>query len=227
MRRKTTYIEVTETDMNILQHDIFDDPFSRIVLVANTRKTIIRVADIPPPAPDAAAKWELVRQNFPLGSKMNERTYVFDGSMFSSEGNSRFFMAALPMHTADVIARLAPSIHRIKRLETIEHILFRHYAPTTLDSFCLALLQGDGLRILHMAHGLPCGAYSISNISPLREAEAERTWRSLHTPPSRVVFLRNNRPPDANCWDWFLAFAAQKGAITEAEDYSLQKLTFF
>jgi len=174
-----------------------------LVLIANMRKTVIRIVEIPqrkrntPIKP--AAQWELVCSAFPLGERMNERTYVFDGCEFANEkGEARFFMVALPVEVSDIIAQIGEAIvgspYRLTCIDTIEHIILRKYIPkpiskntqpvqnTTItqeDELLILLPQDDGLRILHIQEGLPQTAHYISNNPSHRSGELLRCMQGI------------------------------------------------
>lgn len=143
-----------------------------MVIVANTRKTIIRVAQ-------EAGGWDVIKEHFPIGERMNEDTHVFDGSLFTENGQMRFFMTALPISICDEIAKkgaeIAGSIHKIKRMETIEHLVFRKFCGQAGDMY-IFLPQDQGIRVLCIKDALPHSVYYISNNPNHREAELSRIY---------------------------------------------------
>ena len=161
---------------------------STVVLVANLRKTVIRVADVPFGKHD---RWDLASSAFPIGDKMNESNYVFDGSVFAGKsGESRFFMAALPAEISETFARIGDALvgssYRIERIDTAEHILMRRYAPESRGTAMLILLpQGEGLRLLAIANGLPQAIHYISDHPDYREAEFLRCAQNI----TKAIFL--------------------------------------
>ncbi|MCL1883278.1 MAG: hypothetical protein FWF81_05945 [Defluviitaleaceae bacterium] len=149
-----------------------------LVLVANTRKTAARIARISTPSLARHEQWGLIEKSFLLSDKFNENTHVFDGCIFNKNGQSRFFMTALPIDICDIFAkvgeRITGSIRRVERLDTIEHILFEKYAQEDDESILVILPQEDGLRILHILKGLPNAVHYIS-ANPLHR-EDEFMW---------------------------------------------------
>ena len=162
---------------------------SSVVLVANTRSTVIRVARLDefsqkPKKLTMGDKWQLVLDNFPISSKMNENTHVFDGSIFTNKnGQTCFFMAALPINVGEELVKIGVgifgSVHSISRIDTAEHLLFQKYlasgAEGNIDGALLVFLpQDEGLRVLHIENGLPIGAGYIGNNPMYREDELRR-----------------------------------------------------
>jgi len=177
------------------------------VLLANMPQVAIRVADIP--AHDkltlgpnvtlkeiwkynkakfakamkrASDQWDMVTAVYPIGTKFNENTHVFDGTMFTnSDGVSRFCMAALSFDIADEIANTGIAMFgkafRLKRVDTVEHLIFRHFAGHDSNAMWVVFPQGDGFRILLLTDGLPKAAWHVSNEPRFRE---EEILRCLH-----------------------------------------------
>ncbi|MDR0272501.1 MAG: hypothetical protein LBI27_04205 [Clostridiales bacterium] len=221
MGRKALYVEISadgmvaENEYIPFSSDIFSDDFDfgeikRIekanssVIVANTRKTAIRVADISHIA-DFSKKnydrWNLIENNFPIGDRMNENTHVFDGCVFNGDnGQSRFFMTALPVSACDVLAKigvqLTGSIHRVARIDTIEHVLFERYVEETEEDESVLIFhpQDNGIRILHIENKLPNAAHYISNHPAHRENEFHRFYNSIKKPEikTRAIYLGEN-----------------------------------
>jgi len=174
-----------------------------VVLVANTRKTIIRIADSP-----TGEQWELISKTFPIGSKMNETTHIFDGSKFvNDKGESRFFMAALPVETCNTIVKigeaLTGSIYNLELIDTVEHVLLRQYTSVISGGAVLILLpQDEGLRLLHIANGLPRSVGDISNNPQHREDEFSRYLQGIEkTALTKAVFLYREYE-DISKWQW-------------------------
>ncbi|MCL2224738.1 MAG: hypothetical protein FWB96_07210 [Defluviitaleaceae bacterium] len=166
-----------------------------LVLAANVRRTVIRVAEIGASELSQDGQWALIEQCFPLGDMMNAETYVFDGSIFENEnGARRFFMTALPVDISDMMAKvgveMTGSIHRVARLDTVEHILFRQYVNEASEPVLIFLPQEDGIRILHIADNLPVGTNYISNDPLHREDQFSRFYNSLQAPPTKTIFPR-------------------------------------
>ena len=233
MGRKMIYAEVTVGDdlvPDIVTPDVEDCTCGscsglaeekkprRVTLVVNTCRTVIRVQELVgrDNRLTPAVKWRLVQENFPLGPLMNEDTHIFDGSVFENSAGGRYFMmAALPKAIAEPIGEMGVekwgSPHRLARLDTIEHVLFRHYAgkapglgegrdiPGEINEKTHALWvvfpQSDGFRVLHMSDGVPQGGYSISNHPELREAELSRVLGAAT--PEQVVLLTREKEKSA------------------------------
>jgi len=179
---------------------------SRVTLVANTHRAVIRVAELPTRGGGLsnAAQWRLVEENFPLGPLLNADTHIFDGSIFENDAGRRcFMMAALPKAIAEPIGELAVtkwgSVHKLARLDTVEHMLFRHFAfdceskgkrlrkaENPVPQW-VVFPQSKGFRILYINNGLPQGAHYISNHPELRDAELERVWETAA--PGQVVIV--------------------------------------
>ena len=217
MRKRTLYAEVNDNGIC----NTPSENFSSVVLVANTQKTAIRIAEI--------SDVSRIHEVFPIGEKMNENTHVFAGSKFVNDdmNMSCVMCVALPFDFADTATREAAnmfgSVYALDRLETIEHILFRHYAALASEPMWVLLPQGDGLRILHTVWNLPRDTYTISNHPDLRQHELERTWSDAQNAgitPERVVLLGDNIPSD---WGWALRFFADKNTPIEVEGYALEK----
>lgn len=154
-----------------------------MTLVANSLKTAIRVVlhdDI------TKDRWQMVKSAFPLGKNMNENTHVFDGTLYTNKnGQTRFLIAALPISVADELTKEAVektgSIHKIKRLDTIENIYFQEYAPACRpsDSVLVIFPQESGLRILQITNSLPFSSHVISNHPEHKMAEFLRVLKSV------------------------------------------------
>ena len=208
--------------------------FSSVVLVANNKKAAIRMAEIPLAKKPLSkeVQWDLVESAFPIGEKMNTHTHIFDGSIFENDtsdvNKSCFFMTALPMEIADniTIAAIAVfgNVHALRRLDTIEHFLFRYYAAFTSEPLWVIFPQGDGLRVLHSSQRLPQGAYIMSNHPELREDEIGRAWEGSvanpETTPKRVILLELI---DGKDWGWILNFFADKSVELDVDVYDFGK----
>jgi len=206
------------------------------VLVANMGKTAVRIADlsgITKPTKKnfpEAKQWNLVAANFPIGKKMNENTHNFDGNIFANNnGQARFFMTALPVAVSDIIAKigiaLTGSIHRVDRLDTAEHILFRRYAAKAdaTESLLITLPQDDGLRLLHIAENLPNAAHYISNHPTHREDEFLRFLNTINSTSkkdnnSKTAILLNNKHTLQD-WQWLHAILSVNDFDVTEEGY--------
>ncbi|MCL1878381.1 MAG: hypothetical protein FWF80_05950 [Defluviitaleaceae bacterium] len=158
-----------------------------MTLVANTRKTAVRIASV------ATAVFDM---HFPFGIRMNKDTHVFDASFFENErGEKRCFMAALPIETAEEIAaegvKTAGSIHRIDRIETAEHLAFRKFC-SEYETALIFLPQDDGLRVLHIDDNLPVAAHCISN-SPVRRTEEFLLFYNAIENKPKIVLVENEK----------------------------------
>ncbi|MCL2356299.1 MAG: hypothetical protein FWC70_03930 [Defluviitaleaceae bacterium] len=166
------------------------------IVVANTRKTYVRIADT-----------AIFREHFPMGKRMNEKTHVFDASFFENKcGKKCCFMAALSVEAAEELVQLAPaaadanafeSVHRfvfkkparVTRIETAEHLAFRKFCPLYESAFVF-LPQDDGLRVLHIHDNLPAAAHFISNNPAYRAGEFLLFCNSLENLP-KIAVVRN------------------------------------
>lgn len=202
--RKISGWNVTSSSLPLLGESVLSAP---AVLLANMPQVAIRVADIPGHekltlGPNmtlkeiwkfsktkfsnfmnrASDQWEIVTEVYPIGTKFNENTHVFDGTMFTnSNGVSRFCMAALSFGVADEIAKTGIAMFgkafRLKRVDTVEHLIFRHFAGQDSDAMWVVFPQGDGFRILLLTDGLPKAAWHVSNEPRFREGEILRCLR--------------------------------------------------
>jgi len=126
----------------------------------------------------AADRWDMVATMYPIGNKMNENTHIFDGAEFANNGVSRFYMTAFSFDVADEITNVGVSVFgnasRLKRMDTVEHLMFQHFCKKGTDAFWVVFPQGDGLRILLLTDGLPKAAWHVSNEPRFREGEVLR-----------------------------------------------------
>jgi len=114
-------------------------------------------------------------EHFPIGEKMNEETHVFDHSFFEHGGKQVCFMAALPIETAnELMAEAVKSGRRVEIIETIEHLIFRKFCPE-YESALIFLPQDGGLRLLQIHENLPAAAHFISN-NPAHRANELRLF---------------------------------------------------
>jgi len=215
-----TYVEITSKTVNVFTRGKktasfmlpLDKNMKKIkpaVLVANISRTGARVVNIPIREKPKTSRewildkfkrktpkqWDMVKSVFPIGAKMNEKTHIFDGSMFSNKaGLRRFFIAAMPVDVSDEIAEigmtLTGNMHRIKRLETAEHLIFRHYAMQFMEPFWVVFPQDEGFRILFLNEGLPCASWHMGNNPEYREEEISRFLQG-----SSIAKLRKRPPP--------------------------------
>jgi hypothetical protein len=220
-RSVTLYSEINEYGTSLKE---FTGNF--LVLVANTRKTAVRIADIPPgvAAFSKEEQWKTVQEHFPIGEKMNESTHVFDGSVFTnSNGQSRLFMAALPVNICEKFAKtgeeITGSVYKIKRMDTAEHILFRKYtnAAKPDDSVFIFLPQENALRILHIAENLPNATFLISNNPTYREDEFFLFYNSIEEKPvKKAIFV--NHCPTAD-FEWLHVLLSRKSFIITEDSF--------
>jgi len=177
-----------------------------VVLVANVRQISVRVVDIPDRTKkeqrsllrkllmicaksssikglSATEKWNLVKQAYPIGEKMNETTHIFDGAVFANaKGVARFFIAALPIRVADEIgemgSKLFGSPHNLKCLDTVEHFMCKHYSSQETGAFWVVFPQDNGVRILFFTDGLPRAVWYASSDPEFRIDEITRYFTS-------------------------------------------------
>ena len=151
---------------------------------------------------------------------MNTDTHVFESSAF---GESCFLAVALPVDvlkkTIKTFVDLTGSLHSINDLDVVEHVVFKHYAQQFTEPAWIAFPQGESVRILHMADGLPVGAVLVSNNAKFRDNEIIKAWQGLNefpeSIPTRVILLDMG-----NDYDWFLTFFANKNVTLEHSDVS-------
>lgn len=163
----------------------------KITLVANTKKTSVRIAEVFGISPQISRltkenEKDFFAKNYPLGEKMNESTHVFSSTIFTNKnGQMRLFMAALPVDVCDEIARAGAenhgSIHRIAAIDCVEHTLFREYSEIFAphERAFIFFPQDNGLRVLYIKENLPTGAVFISNHPDYRVAEFMRFYNAL------------------------------------------------
>jgi len=182
---------------------------SKVALIANTHRTIIRTAELAKNDRwlTPKVKWRLVQENFPFGIMLNENTHIFDGSLFANKtGKCCFLMTAFPKSISEAAADMGVdkwcSIHKLQRLDTIENLLFKHYARLADKardekgkaieplSQWIVIPQDEGFRVLFLDEGLPNSAFRISNHPELREGELNRVW-DLAAPNSVIIFTCN------------------------------------
>ena len=158
----------------------------KLVLVANYKKTLIRVADKHEFSHKSgffrkkitnSDAWEVIKSVFPIGPSINEDTHLFDISLF---GNRKFVCFGIPVDLCEKLAQigeeLTGSIHRVSRLESIENLMFMKHNS---ESKIVVFPQDDGFRVLTVQDGLPENAFYISNHPDRRMAEFERILTSL------------------------------------------------
>ena len=182
-----------------------------VVILANVRQLISRVAPMPAASvaekkksiwqteisfsnpQKAAEQWELVKAIFPIGREMNENTHVFDSVAFAGlDGEACAFLTAMPIALAEEIAENCAALfggkHRLKRLDTMQHVLLKQYAPQCSQSTWVIFPEGEGYCFLHIDNGLPQAVWHTSNHPEFRE---EELLRHLKTAPKRAVVLDN------------------------------------
>jgi len=215
---------------------------SKVALVTNTHRTVVRVADLTgyDKRLTQVVQWRLVQENFPFGQLLNENTHIFDGGTFAnSAGQKRFMMVALPKTIADSIAEMGMekwgSAHKLERLDTIEHVLFRYYADAANKAYgkahtdthtenpkaqWIVFRQDMGFRILVLVDCLPHNAHYISNHNELRESELDRVWHE--STPSHVLILtrvsNGDLTTDADSI-WLKEYIQGKEITLDNEDY--------
>jgi len=205
---------------------------SRVVLIANTHKVVIRVAELTgrDRRLSPATKWRLVQDNFPIGAFLNADTHIFDGSVFkNSEGEHRFMMAALSKAIAEPMGEMAAEkwkVSKLLRLDTIEHMLFRQFANE--GHKWVVFPQSEGFRILHINNSLPQGANYISNHPEFRNLELERAWEA-NMPSSAIILSRTTgvKPdtpdlPEERGDYWIRDFLQGRGVGVSHEDLSFK-----
>ena len=206
MRKKMAYAVVTiDDDNNPIIASVPSDA-SRVVLIVNTHRVVIRVADLAAhklPL-DPAAEWQLVQEHFPFGPVLDENTHIFDGSVFdNADGGCCFMMAALPRAVSEAAAKIGieqwGSVHKLERLDTIEHMLFRHYVDKNPKPLWIVFPQDLGFRVLSIDSGLPKGAHYIRNHPVMREVEFDRAWQ-VDRPGCVVLLASDDGSEDKYLW---------------------------
>lgn len=194
-----------------------------IILVANTRHTVIRVGKCEGSGKKLTpeAKWEWVKKVFPLGRAVNENSHVFDGCIYSAKNESCFFMAALPLGLSDAITRfgvaLVGSEQRLARLETLENFLFSRFCAqdNKAERLWITFPQDGGLRVLVISQGLPQAAHFLPTLPHIREGALNRVYQA-DTPEKVIVLTRDDW---AAFWDknnhWFADALNKNGGVTE------------
>ena len=214
---------------------------SRVTLLANTHKTIIRIAELSKHDRwlTPKTKWRLVQENFPFGTLLNEDTHIFDGTLFTNKAGKRcFLMAALPKIISEAIADMSiknwGNIHKIQRLDTLEHMMFKHYAHVADKSRdetgkriknhapqWVIIPQEEGYRILVLDEGLPKNTYRVSNHPELREAELDLVLDVAV--PSNIVILSFNSNNKADGLksnnSWIESYAKKHGIVEIGHEF--------
>jgi hypothetical protein len=180
-----------------------------IVLAANTPRTVIRAVKLSEPGKRLTPemKWGMVQGAFPLGSAINGESHVFDGCVFSREGEALYFMAALPVEAADAITRfgavLAGNMRKLARLETVEHVVFRRFCEQDIHGNVtgaqwLVFPQASGLRVLVTENRLPKATHYLPVLPEIRRGALLRAVRA--DAPESVILL--TRPDWGEAYDW-------------------------
>ena len=202
---------------------------SSIIIVANTRYLSIRAVDIPTPKLvdkiRPADRWALVEKAYPIGEKMNENTYIFDGTVFTNEGgDSCFFMIALPCEASENMAKNCSLLlgANLKCLDSIEHYIFKHFAKGD-NTLVVVFPQGNGLRVLYIEKGLPKDAWYISNDPMFREDElllicAGLGVREAEITTTQAIILNNNHELDW-VYDFFIHHGTANEIKVELKDF--------
>ncbi|MCL2498730.1 MAG: hypothetical protein FWE90_00160 [Defluviitaleaceae bacterium] len=200
MSKKVIYIEFnadgefTRTENGGIGFSFFPPSF---VLVANTPRTVIRTGILTAGKKRLSpeAKWDLVKNAFPLGRTLNEDSHIFDGCIYpSTEGEAVFLMTALPLETADKITRIGAKRlgeKRISRLDTIENIIFRRFCAEGTEprnTRWVLFPQGVGYRALVIARGgAPSDAHYLPIDSGIKEGALLRVYEA--DAPDEVILL--------------------------------------
>ncbi|MCL2364023.1 MAG: hypothetical protein FWC71_05105 [Defluviitaleaceae bacterium] len=188
-----------------------------VILVANSARTIIRTATLPDGYKlNAKTKWAQVLAAFPLGRALNEKTHLFDGSVYrNAEGRVIFCMVALPLEVSEAITEQATALpdfgggnlKKIAAMETMETVLFRHFC-TAQDTQNMPATQAalatrwviypcaDGIKILIIRHNTPEAVRFLPLAPPHFEAALHRTL--AENPPGEVILP--TRPLWSDAW---------------------------
>jgi len=202
--KKNIYAEVVIEDGKvIINEDTDTNKVRSVTLIANSHRCIVRTAKlISKERLTPKTQWRLVQDHFPMGNLLNENTHIFDGSLFENiSGEQCFLMVAIPKDISQAITEEAKvkwySVYKFKALDTIEHILFRHYTNLKNKnpiSEWIIFPQDAGFRVLVLEDGLPISAHYISNHPEYRESELERAWDTV----KKVIIL--TRPFSDSTW---------------------------
>lgn len=214
---------------------------SRVGLVANTHRTIIRTKELTSRRPwlTSKTKWQLVKDSFPLGLLLSGDTHIFDGTVIqNNQGNRCFLMVAFPKAISESVAELAVekwgSVHKIHHLDAVEHMLFKHFArrasaardannqPIQKPQW-IVFPQGLGFRILFLENGLPVSAYRVSNQLGLREDELRRVM-DVALPEDIVMLSRKPNDTSNEIYSdgaWMEAILQSRGDVNVSyEDFT-------
>ena len=193
MFKTVQYIEVSGNADSSFSHAFKSKRrfWSSVVLVANTHHVSVRIAEVQKENLTNDEQWALVKSNFPYGASMNADTHLFDGCIFVNEKlQIKYFMVALSKKIADSITNigidLAGNLHRINRIDTIEHLLCRNYNSYEMIIFPQEL----GLRIIYFANNLPERVRDINNHPSQRDDEFRRFFAGFEQKPANALILQ-------------------------------------
>jgi len=242
---RKTYAEVC-LDEHFMPYAIQTGYSVNVALIANTRRVTIRIAELSwrDIFLTRRKKWLMVKKNFPLGIRMNDKTHVFEGRIFMNRAGRRcYFMMALSKtisnNICDMVMQKWGALHNVNGLETIEHLLFKKYAKLARKERddkgkltknpkpqWVIFPQGPGFRVLHLEHGLPKRAHIISNRLGFRSAELARVWEAS-TPECAVILSppksKSILPTEVDCCSdnpWLEEFIRGRGV----DDITLERM---
>ena len=165
-----------------------------VILIANSALAVIRTVPLPDGYKhNAKTQWEQVLAAFPIGRALNEKTHLFDGSVYrNAEGCVVFCMIALPLDIADAItehaAELQGGLRKVAALETMETVLFRHYCTNMADAPSVRWVIypcEDGIKVLIIRHNAPEAVRFLPLAPPHFESALRRTLEE--SPPDQVL----------------------------------------
>ena len=184
----------------------FDFNKKKLVIAANTKKTLIRIKDR-----DVNHKfrkkisnsdaWDVINAAFPIGPSINADSYLFDISVF---GNKKYACFGLPIEKseflAEIGAELTGSLHKVIRIETIENLIFNKFCCENAGSLIVVFPQDAGYRVLVMQDGLPENAFYISD-HPIRR-EDEFLYILEKSKDRKICELNFMPAKDNTCLEW-------------------------
>lgn len=213
-----------------------------VTAVANTSRAVVRAAGLAAGMKlTAEAGWALVKENFPLGTAMNENTHIFDGCVYEGESGALFLMAALPLELAEEVTRevalylggdtasderrITHFEKKIARVEILECLLFRRFC-TAVDKQGVQWVVYPceaGVKILTLARGAPVCVHFLPTPAAAQKDVADaallRAWDEQ--PPVEIILL--TRQDWGAEWfearQWLEGFAAARGTAVRAEGF--------
>ena len=208
-----------------------------LVMIANTRRTLIRVRSIPASWIETDvgcdAEWEMIKELFPFGEKINENTYVFDYTVFENHSGTKIaLIVALPVSFSERAVKIGKCItgsaSHLVSLDFVENLLIQKFAALSQsgDSFLVLLSQDGGIRLMTVSDGLPGDVFFISNHPAFRMQEFMRFWDDKVSPllPGLEVVLYTAEADDPENFLWLFDVCDGLGVRIKRNDFSLPLL---